>query len=98
MTYDLLVKRLKQSQTPEIALLAEEIADAVCGSHDRREFGDLSGAGDVPIRFQGGVVVLTPYGCTYCGGGFWTENDRNRRLGPGLHPCPHCGEHSQVSA
>ena len=63
-----------------------------------REFGDLSGAEPQPIRLQGGVVILRPYSCTYCGNAFWTESDDKRRLPPGLHHCPHCGRQSEVKA
>ena len=62
-----------------------------------REFGDLSGAAPQLVRLQGGVVILRPYGCTYCGQAFWTEDDPVRRLPPGLHPCPHCGRESLVA-
>jgi hypothetical protein len=47
-----------------------------------------------PVRFQGGVVILQPLGCGYCGNGFWVEHEDLRRL-EGAHPCPFCSALSE---
>jgi DNA-directed RNA polymerase subunit RPC12/RpoP len=48
------------------------------------------------VSFQGGTIILRGYGCSRCGNGFWTEDDKVRRLPAGEHPCPHCGQLSYV--
>lgn len=57
-------------------------------------FSDLGVIG--PVHFQGGMIFLRGHGCRNCGHGFWTEGDPARILPPGEHPCPHCGQLSEV--
>ncbi|HUR86940.1 MAG TPA: hypothetical protein VMY78_16525 [Solirubrobacteraceae bacterium] len=76
---------------------AEDLAEQLHREHAATglAFGDL---GKIGAQFQGGFIVLQGYGCTGCGGGFWTEADDSRRLAPGaIHPCPHCGQRREVA-
>lgn len=49
------------------------------------------------LRFMGGAVILQAYGCGFCGGGFWIEENSPRENPPeSVKHCPHCSRPSLI--